>query len=261
MLKRTFLTLPLAFAVLGTLAGCNDKKPADTKPASKDKADSEKILRVGTNPTFAPFEYQAKGSAELTGFDMDLIRAIGKQMGYKVEIHNLGFDGLIPAIISGNIDVAVSGMTINEERKKAVDFSDPYYTSGLIILVNKDNNDIKGFKDLEGKRIGVQIGTTGANTAMKVKNAKVKQFNNSDEPFLELDNKGVDAVINDQPVVAYYLVTGGKGKMVGEIMEAEFYGMAIKKGNKDLAQKINEALAALKKNGEYEKIYKKWFGS
>ncbi len=259
MLKRTFLTLPLAVAAASLITGCNDKKTTDSKASGK--ADSEKILRVGTNPTFAPFEYQAKGSSELTGFDMDLIRAIGKQMGYKVEIHNLGFDGLIPAIISGNIDVAVSGMTINEERKKAVDFTDPYYTSGLIILVDKNNDDIKSIKDLEGKKVGVQIGTTGANKAVKIKNAEVKQYNNSNEPFLELDNKGVDAVINDQPVVAYYLVTGGHGKMVGEIMEAELYGMAVKKGNKDLAQKINAALAELKKNGEYDKIYKKWFGS
>ena len=81
------------------------------------------------------------------------------------------------------------------------------------------------------------------------------------EPFIELDNKGVDAVINDQPVVAYYLVNGGKGKMVGDIMEAEYYGIAAKKGNKALVKQVNEALAALKKNGEYDKIYKKWFGA
>lgn len=84
---------------------------------------------------------------------------------------------------------------------------------------------------------------------------------NANEPFIELDNKGVDAVINDQPVVAYYLVNGGKGKMVGDIMEAEYYGIAAKKGNKALVKQVNEALAALKKNGEYDKIYKKWFGA
>ena len=244
MLKRSFLAIPLvAVLSMSLLTACGDKKEA----AAPAKA--EKVLRVGTNPTFAPFEFQAKGSNDLTGFDIDLAKALGKQMGYKVELVNLGFDGLIPALSTGNIDLAVSGMSITEERKNAVDFCDPYYTSGLIVLVRPDETNIKGINDLVGKRIGAQIGTTGATKASSVKGAD------------ELDNKGVDAVINDQPVVAYYLVNGGKGKMVGDIMEAEYYGIAAKKGNKALVKQVNEALAALKKNGEYDKIYKKWFGA
>ena len=246
MLKRSFLAIPLvAVLSMSLLTACGDKKEA----AAPAKA--EKVLRVGTNPTFAPFEFQAKGSNDLTGFDIDLAKALGKQMGYKVELVNLGFDGLIPALSTGNIDLAVSGMSITEERKNAVDFCDPYYTSGLIVLVRPDETNIKGINDLVGKRIGAQIGTTGATKASSVKGADVKQYN----------NKGVDAVINDQPVVAYYLVNGGKGKMVGDIMEAEYYGIAAKKGNKALVKQVNEALAALKKNGEYDKIYKKWFGA
>lgn len=254
MLKRTLLGMSVvALLGLSVLSGCGDKK--DTAAQSQ-----EKILRVGTNPTFAPFEFQGKDS-ELTGFDMDLIRAIGKQMGYKVELHNLAFDGLIPAISTGNIDMAIAGITINDDRKKQVNFSNPYYTSGLIILVGSENNDIKSLKDLEGKKIGVQIGTTGAFKAEKVPGAKVVTFNNSDEQFLELSNKGVDACINDHPVVAYYLVQGGKGKMVGNVMEEESYGIAMKKGNEELTKKVNDALAELKKNGEFDKIQKKWFGA
>lgn len=223
MLKRSFLAIPLvAMLSMSLLTACGDKKEA-AAPAKE-----EKVLRVGTNPTFAPFEFQAKGSNDLTGFDIDL---------------------------------AVSGMSITEERKNAVDFCDPYYTSGLIVLVRPDETNIKSINDLVGKRIGAQIGTTGATKASSVKGADVKQYNNANEPFIELDNKGVDAVINDQPVVAYYLVNGGKGKMVGDIMEAEYYGIAAKKGNKALVKQVNEALAALKKNGEYDKIYKKWFGA
>ena len=243
MLKRSFLAIPLvAMLSMSLLTACGDKKEA-AAPAKE-----EKVLRVGTNPT-------------LTGFDIDLAKALGKQMGYKVELVNLGFDGLIPALSTGNIDLAVSGMSITEERKNAVDFCDPYYTSGLIVLVRPDETNIKSINDLVGKRIGAQIGTTGATKASSVKGADVKQYNNANEPFIELDNKGVDAVINDQPVVAYYLVNGGKGKMVGDIMEAEYYGIAAKKGNKALVKQVNEALAALKKNGEYYNIYKKWFGA
>lgn len=258
MLKRSFLAIPLvALLSVSLLTACGDKKE-NTAGSAK----TENVIRIGTNPTFAPFEFQAKGSNDLTGFDIDLAKALAKQMGRPIELVNLGFDGLIPALSSGNIDLAISGMSITEERKNAVDFSDPYYTSGLIILVRKDENNIKGINDLVGKKIGAQIGTTGAAKATSVKGADVKQFNNADEPFIELKNKGVDAVINDQPVIAYYLVNAkGDGKMVGEIMEAEYYGIAAKKGNKELVKQVNNALETLKKNGEYDKIYKKWFGA
>lgn len=226
-----------------------------------DKKAAEKVLKVGTEPSFAPFEFQKKGSSEITGFDIDLIKAVGAKAGYKVEIMNMGFDALIPALGTGNIDVVASGMTINEERKKAVSFSDPYYTSGLIVLVNKDNNEIKSIKDLEGKRIACQIGTTGEKKSRSVKDAKVTAFNTNVEATLELKNKGVDAVINDSPVVGYYLAQGGNqtAKTVGEVMEAEEYGFAVKKDSK-LQGELSKALSDLKKNGEYDKIYKTWFG-
>lgn len=222
---------------------------------------AEKVLKVGTEPSFAPFEFQKEGSKELTGFDIDLIKAVCKQAGYKAEISSMGFDALIPAIMSGNLDVAVSGMTITEERKKKVSFSDSYYTSGLVVMVNKDNNEIKSIKDLVGKKIAVQIGTTGEAKGRSVKDAKVVAFNNNVEAAMELKNKGVDAVINDAPVAEYYLAQGGSAtaKIVGEVMEAEEYGFAVKKDSK-LAGELNKALNDLKKNGEYDKIYKTWFG-
>lgn len=239
-------------AMLLTGCGGGEKKA--------DKA-AVKTLKVACEPSFAPFEFQKKGSNEITGFDIDLIKAVGAKAGYKVEIMNMGFDALIPAIGTGNIDVAASGMTITEERKKAVSFSDPYYTSGLIILVNKDNNEIKSIKDLEGKKIACQIGTTGEKKSRSVKGAKVTAFNTNVEATMELKNKGVDAVINDAPVVGYYLAQGGNAtaKTVGEVMEAEQYGFAVKKDSK-LAGELSQALAELKKNGEYDKIYKTWFG-
>ena len=219
-------------------------------------------MRVGTEPTFAPFEFQKEGSKDYDGFDMDLARAIGKQMGAKVEIVNMGFDALIPALNANNIDLIAAGMSITDERKKAITFSDPYYTSGLIIMVNKDNKEVKSEKDLEGKRIAVQIGTTGEKKARSIKGAKVTAFNTNTEAAMELKNKGVDAVINDSPVVGYYLAQGGNktAMTVGEVMEAEQYGLAVKKGNDKLAADVNKALAELKKNGEYDKIYKTWFG-
>ena len=207
------------------------------------------VLLVGTDSSFAPFEFLAEDGLNFTGFDMDLIRAIGKELGYKVVVQNMGFDATVPALRTGIVDAVIAGMTINEKRKKFVDFSDPYYTSGLII------------KDLEGKKIGAQVGTTGMFRAEKVPGAKVVTFANAAETFLEFQNGGVDAVIQDFPVVAYYVAQGGnKGRLVGPKMEAEEYGIAVTKGNKELVAQINKALASLKKSGEFQRIYKKWFG-
>ncbi len=254
MKKVLILMMAVVAAVAMLAAGCGG--------GEKKTADAPKLLRVGCEPTFAPFEFQKEGSKDYDGFDMDLVRAIGKQMGCKVEIVNMGFDALIPALNAGTIDLAASGMTITDERKQAVAFSDPYYTSGLIVMVSKDNTEIKGIKDLEGKRIAVQIGTTGEKKARSVKDAKITAFNNNTEAIMELKNKGVDAVINDSPVVGYYLAQGGSATAmtVGEVMEAEQYGLAMKKGNDKLLSDVNKALAELKKNGEYDKIYKTWFG-
>lgn len=250
MKKILLLTMIIIAFIAMLIGGCGDKKEA------------EKVLRVGTEPTFAPFEFQKEGSKEITGFDIDLIKALAKQAGLKISVENMGFDALIPALNAGNIDIIASGMSITDERKQAVTFIDPYYTSGLIILVNKENEEIKSLKDLEGKKIACQIGTTGEKKARSVKDAKVTAFNTNTEATMELKNKGVDAVINDAPVVGYYLAQGGNAtaKTVGDVMEAEDYGIAVKKGNDKLAADLNKALAEIKKNGEYEKIYKTWFG-
>ena len=219
------------------------------------------VLLVGTDSSFAPFEFLAEDGKNFTGFDMDLIRAIGKELGYKVVVQNMGFDATVPALRTGIVDAVIAGMTINEKRKKFVDFSDPYYTSGLIIMVPSSDTTTKSIKDLEGKKIGAQVGTTGMFRAEKVPSAKVVTCANAAETFLEFQNGGVDAVIQDFPVVAYYVAQGGnKGRLVGPKMEAEEYGIAVTKGNKELVAQINKALASLKKSGEFQRIYKKWFG-
>ena len=256
-MKKAFLVLMSLLMAVMMIAGCGGGEKKTAAPAAP------KVLKVGTEPTFAPFEFQKEGSKEFDGFDMDLIRAIGKQLNMKVEILNMGFDALIPAINAGNIDVAIAGMSITPDRQKAVDMSDPYYVSGLVVVVGKDNAAVKSVNDLNDKGIAVQIGTTGAERAAKVPGAKVKNFNTNAEVFLELKNKGVDAVIIDKPVAEYFLATGGGkdfAKIVGDTMEAESYGISLKK-NSPLTKEINKALLDLKKNGEYDKLYAKWFGA
>jgi len=249
--KKIMSLMLLGVLILSlSLAGCGQK------------AAESKILRVGSEASFAPFEFQEEGSKEYAGFDMDLIRAIGKQMGYEVQIQNMGFDGLIPALDASAIDVAISGMTITEERGKKISFSAPYYKAGLTVVVRSDDTTIKSFKDLDGKKIAVQLGTTSADEAKKINNGQIREFNSAPESFLELKAGGVDAVINDKPVNDYYIAkAGGKdAKVVGEPLTSEEYGMAMAKKNTELVEKVNKALEELKKNGEYEKLYVKWFG-
>ena len=250
-MKKKFQIICMCIFVFVLLAaGCGGSK-------------AKKELIVGTEPAFAPFEFQKENSKDFVGFDIDLIQAIAKQMGYeKCTIQGMGFDALIPALDAKNIDVAIAGMTITDERAKKVNFSKPYYKSGLAIVVNKDNNSINDIADLKGKKIAVQIGTTGAMEAEKIAGAKITSFNTNGEACLELKNKAVDAVIGDLPVEAYFLQQGGKdfAKIVGKTLTSEDYGIAVAKSNTALAKDVDKALDTLKQNGEYDKLYKKWFG-
>ena len=253
--KLLVLCMTGLLAVMALAAGCGGTQ--------KDAASSaEKVLRVGTTADFAPFEFQDADGKDYQGFDMDLIRAVGKEMGYKVEIQNLNFDGLIPSLETGNVDLVVSGMSINDERKAKVLFSEPYYKSGLTIVVKKDNTAINAFKDLTGKKVAVQIGTTSAEEVRKLPNVEVKEFNSSADTFMELKAGGVDAVVNDRPVNDYYIVKSGETgvRSLDELLSSEDYGIALNKKDAELQKKIDAALEKLKQSGEYDKIYAKWFG-
>ncbi|SHG49314.1 amino acid ABC transporter substrate-binding protein, PAAT family [Thermosyntropha lipolytica DSM 11003] len=254
---RLLVSSLLMVGLLFMLAGCGGKG-AD-KAAEKPK----KII-VGTNATFPPFESQEKG--ELVGFDIDLIRAICEVQGYEVEIKHMGFEALIPAVQQGKIDAAISGMSITEERQKVVDFSDPYFNAGLIIAVRNDNTTINSTDDLRGKKLAAQTGTIGAAYCDRVKeqdpSTVVKHFKDIGEAFMELKKGGVDAVINDYPVTLNYILTTEDAniKMVGEVFSADDkYGIAVKKGNTELLNMINEGLKKIKENGTYDKIYQKYF--
>ena len=257
MKKVLALVAACAFAVLA-MAGCGSSNNA----ASSGSGSGAKVLKVGSSIDFAPFEFQDEGQKEYQGFDMDLIRAIGKEMGYDVEIQNLGFDGLIPALQGKNIDAIISGMSINDERKQNVLFSDPYYQSGLTMVVRDNETAIKSFQDLKGKKVAVQIGTTSADEVKKIDGVEIKELNTPADCFMELKAGGVDAGGNDRPVNDYYITkNNAQGvKALEEKLTAEDYGIAIGKDNKELQQKVNDALKKLKENGEYDKIFAKWFG-
>ena len=222
------------------------------------------LLRVGTEPTFAPFEFLDTKSKDFTGFDMDLIRAVGQKAGYDVEIINMGFDALIPAVLTGSIDVIASGISITPERQKRVDFTTPYYVSGVSMLVRKDDAaKYANFDDLKGRKIAVQIGTTGAERAKEIAGTRVTSFNTTSEAFMDLLTGNSDAVLLDRPVLGYYLKSQTRAARAltipDYIADAEEFGFAVKKGNAALLEKLNQAYADLKASGEVERIRSKWF--
>ncbi|NCR25773.1 MAG: ABC transporter permease subunit [Microcystis aeruginosa BS13-10] len=216
-------------------------------------------FRVATEATFPPFEFQQGG--QLTGFDIDLMRAIGKEADLNIDFRNLPFDGIIPALQARTVEAAISGMTITSERAQAISFSRPYFRAGLAIAVREDNRTIKNFEDLKGKRIAVQIGTTGALEATKIPGATVSQFDSAALALQELINGRVEAVVNDKPVTLYAIKQAGlRGvKVVGELLTEEFYGIALPK-NSPYLQLINDALGRVIESGQYDAIFRQWFG-
>ncbi len=220
------------------------------------------VLKVGSDVAYAPFEFM-EGDKPV-GFDIDIAQEIAKALGVKLQIINTSFDGIIAALKAKKFDIIISAMTITEERKKEIDFSIPYYDSGQIIVVRSDNKDINSEKDLKGKIVGVQLGTTGELTAKKIKDQvgikEIRSYETIPEAFMDLELGRLDAVINDLPVSLYYSKNNPKLKCVGKPFTIEQYGIAVRKEDKDLLKKINEILTNLKKTGKYNQIYKKWFG-
>ena len=221
----------------------------------------EKTLTVATDTAFVPFEFKGK-DGKYTGFDIELWEAIAAEAGFKYQLRPMDFNGIIPGLQTGNIDAALAGITIRDDRKKVIDFSDPYYESGLAILVATNNDAIKSAKDLEGKTVAVKIGTATVDYLKEnVPNAKLKLFPNIDNAFLELATQRVNAVVHDTPNLQYFAQTAGKGrvKVVGSLKSGDFYGIGFPKGS-ELTPKVNAALAPLKADGRYDSIYEKWFG-
>lgn len=224
-------------------------------------SNAQQVLQVGTEPAFPPFEMQAPDGQGFTGFDIDLFNAIGEVAGLEIQFQSMPFDGLIPALQTQNIDAAISGMTITPERAQTVDFTRPYFQSGLAIAVRKqDRGEIQSFEDLENKRIAVAIGTTGAQEAAEIPGAEIFTFDNSALALQELSNGNADAVVNDAPVTLYAIKVGNLNnvEVVGELLTEEYYGIALPQDSPNL-EKVNDALDQLLESGRYRELYQKWF--
>ncbi|MGG5252193.1 transporter substrate-binding domain-containing protein [Neobacillus sp. SM06] len=255
MKKFGIFSLILLFTLV--IAACGNNN------AAGNKGGTEKVYKVGVDTTYPPFEF--KVGDEYKGIDIDLINAIAKNQKFKIQLVPMDFGGIIPAMQANQLDVAIAGMSITDERKKIVDFSQPYFDAGLTVVVKKDNTTIKSVNDLKGKKVAVKKGTTGAkyatDNAAKL-GINVVQFNDSPAMFQEVANGNADALIEDYPVISYAIAQKDLGlKIVGDRLNGDKYGIAVLKGqNQDLLKKIDKGLDELKKDGTYDKIIQTYLG-
>ncbi|GAB3675996.1 transporter substrate-binding domain-containing protein [Salinisphaera aquimarina] len=220
-------------------------------------------LQAVTDPSFVPFEMMDQKSGKMVGFDMSILEEVAKRAGFDYNLRTMDFNGIIPALQTGSADLALAGITITDKREEIVDFSDPYYDSGLRILRKNGDDSIKTIDDLKGKKVGVKIGSTSYDFLKKKfgNSVNVTPYPGSADMYLALMNNSLDAVFYDAPNVAYFARTRGQGRVetAGPLYEGQQYGIALKNGSQ-WVDAVNKALASMKDDGTYAKIYKKWFG-
>jgi len=222
-------------------------------------ASADKLV-VATDTAFVPFEFMQDG--EYVGFDIDMWTMIAEELELEFDLRPMDFNGIIPGLQTGQVDVALAGITIREDRAEVIDFSDGYYDSGFLIMVPADS-DIESSADLAGKTLAVRTGTSAADYAREnFTDTELRLFPNIDNAYLELRTGRVDAAMHDTPNVLYYIATAGDGqvKAVGEQMMAHQYGIGFPKGS-DLVEPVNQVLANMREDGRYDEIYMKWFGT
>jgi polar amino acid transport system substrate-binding protein len=250
MKRKLLASVATLLLSVSVLVGCASNTPSAAK----------KYI-IATDATYAPFEFEENG--KYVGIDIELLEAISKSEGFTYELKPMDFSGIIPGIQANQIDAGIAGVSITEERKKTVDFSEPYYDSGVAIVA-KVGTDIKGEADLQGKTFSVKKGTAGAGYAESIKDkygATLVYFNDTPGMFQAVTSGNADVAFEDFPVAAYKFKTEANPELqvVGEKVTSTPYGFIVKKGaNAELLKMFNDGLAKLKANGEYQKIVDKY---
>lgn len=271
-MKKKILTIALVGLMAASLAACGKANETQTSNAASESASDSKAesksdgtakiktveagkLTLATNAEFPPYEYH--DGDKIVGIDMDIADAIAKKLGLEVQIEDIAFDSVILEVTSGKADIGLAGISATDERKQSVDFSDTYTTSKQLIIV-KDDSPIKGSKDLEGKTVGVQTGTTGDILASDIKDVKPERYDKGMDAVQALSQGKVDAVIIDSEVAKKFVEETSGLKVLDEAFADENYAIAIKKGNKELLDSVNKALSELKSDGTIDSIIAKY---
>jgi len=231
-----------------------------TAPLAAQAQDRE--LTVASSATYAPFAFENKDK-QIVGFDIDIINAIAKKQSLKIKVVNTPWSGIFVALNNGDVDLVISGVTINDKRRQSYDFSEPYFAAQQLIAVPKAST-VTSLKDLAGKKIAVVNASTADDVASREfgkTSANIRRFESTPLIISELAGGGVDAAIGDNGVIAYRVAQNAALKTVEDpAFPVEGFGIVVKKGDKALQDKLNAGLAAVRADGSYNEIYKKWFG-
>lgn len=218
--------------------------------------ETEKVYKIATDTTFAPFEFE-NDKGEMVGIDLDLLEAIAEDQGFEYELQLIGFSAAVTALEAGEVDGVIAGMSITEERAKKYDFSEPYFDSGIGMAV-LENSEIESYDDLAGKQVAAKIGTEGCAFAESIQEEygfTIAQFEDSATMYQDVLAGTSAAVFDDYPVLGYEINRGIGFKMPVEMERGSSYGFAtLKDANPELVKMFDDGLKKLKENGTYEKI-------
>ena len=278
-MKKQILALSMAALMAAALTACSSK-PAETAAPETTQAQTAEAapetegetaeaseeatggaeaaggtLVMATNAEFPPYECYEDG--DIVGIDVEIAKAIAAKLGMELQIEDMAFDAIIPAVTSGKADFGAAGMTVTEERQRSVEFTDTYANSNQVAIV-KEDSDITGSDALAGKIIGVQLGTTGDALATEINDATVERYNKGLEAVQSLTQGKIDAVVIDQATAEAFVKKTEGIKILEEKMSEEEYAIAIKKGNMELVEKMNEAIKELKEEGKIDEIVAKY---
>lgn len=247
-MKKRILALSMAVLMLAVLSTACTKAPT-----------ASKALVMGTNAEFEPFEYRE--GTDIVGYDVDVATEIAKDYKSTLKIEDMAFDSLVTALAAGKVDMVVAGMSVTDERKKEVDFSNPYYNATQVIIVKKGSTTVAKSADLADKQIGVQEGTTGdlfVSDTANVAGAKVARFKKAVDAALDLKNGKLDAVVLDEKPAQKIVEQNDDLMILDEALTEEEYAIAVKKGNTELLESINKTLEKLEKNGTFTTLKTKY---
>jgi polar amino acid transport system substrate-binding protein len=258
-LTALFAVLLLALAAVAAVGcgGGSDTTGSSGGGGGAEEGGGGEPLTVGSDIPYPPFEQGKSGN--YTGFDIELIEAIGKKIGREPEVQDTSFETIFRDVQQGKFDAAISAATITEEREKAVDFSNPYYLSEQALLV-AEGSPFKELKELEGKTVGVQQGTTGQELAKEeIGGAEIRPYPEGPDAVNALKNGTIEAVVIDAPVAENAVEKSGGVEIAEKIPTEEDYGIAVAQGETELLEEINKGLEEVEKDGTYAKIFEKWF--
>ena len=252
-MKKKLLSLVLVTAMALAAVACGSKEAA--APAATEE---KEVLVMATNAEFPPYEYYE--GQEIVGIDAEIAAVIAEKLGCELKIEDMAFDSIIAAVTSGKADFGLAAMTVTEDRLESVNFSDTYATATQVVIVTEDSA-IAGVADLDGKKIGVQLGTTGDIYAEDVADATIERYNKGFEAVQALTQGKIDAVIIDNEPAKVFVAENEGTKILEEDFAVEEYAAAIAKDNTELLEKVNTALAELTEDGTLQAIVDKYISA